>query len=583
MRLKILILFLMLSSVFAVSTDFQWGTLKKIDFYISLKQHDAILKELKQLDLHAVPEPELPEMLSILQTMADSFYSQKEYTLAERFYLKIMDASSKHWYLYNNIEKIRKIKGSHVVHMKNILKQQLLIKNDFGSSVLLTISTINSFFISAFLVFFIFSLILLIKYFKLTANDLLINDANTISGKKLILLAVFLLWPILLLTGWIVYPFLILGIVWTYISESEKRTVFSGMVVLFIAVILFSFSAILAKNLENNDFKKVMRIYKGDTFEKKEYLQFDNELKTLLALANFEKNDLKNTEEILKTIPENYANPLKHDLWGNIFFYQEKIEESLSHYRLSLNMNTKNPVTLNNFTLALLKNNNEKSLNHSANAFPEIKTLKDKVLTILTPKRPESFLWKRLLSFSQENMSVSSLLWHLLLEFIKNPFIYAFLIFFVYLFLIRRFFQSIGSSTHCSKCSKIIKESSAHRSYRLCEECYQLFLIKDVIFLEAKNIKEKELQKRHHKKKLFQLAISLVVPGIRLKYRNQNQFFYLFGFLFYFLLFFTIINSIAFLKVFSAQPIFLILTGIAAFLLYLGINIISIKGDEDGI
>jgi hypothetical protein len=140
----------------------------------------------------------------------------------------------------------------------------------------------------------------------------------------------------------------------------------------------------------------------------------------------------------------------------------------------------------------------------------------------------------------------------------------------------------IGGSTYCSKCSKIIKEASVHKSYKLCDECYQLFLIKDVIFLEAKILKEKELNKKFRKKYTLGLLFSVLIPGLNFTYKERNRLFILLASLFYFLLGFSLIGTFVFTDVFSTAPIILSLIGMLAFLVHFIVNILSIVGDYDG-
>ena len=147
----------------------------------------------------------------------------------------------------------------------------------------------------------------------------------------------------------------------------------------------------------------------------------------------------------------------------------------------------------------------------------------------------------------------------------------------------KKVFQNLGKSTHCSKCSKIIKEVSVHKSYKLCDECYQLFLIKDVIFLEAKILKEKELKRKYRKKYLANLIFSIIIPGLNLLNKEKGKLFVGVSLVFWLLLGFACFGIIIFSDIYSLAPIFLNYIGFLAILMYLLINIFSLRGDDYGL
>jgi hypothetical protein len=116
----------------------------------------------------------------------------------------------------------------------------------------------------------------------------------------------------------------------------------------------------------------------------------------------------------------------------------------------------------------------------------------------------------------------------------------------------------------------------------LCDDCYQLFSIKDVIFLEAKILKEKELRKKFKKKYIVFVIFSLLIPGLNFNYRGNNRLFLLLAVIFYFLVGFAVVGIVNFSRIFSTAPLFFNLVGIGAVGFYLLINIFSVLGDEKG-
>jgi hypothetical protein len=268
---------------------------------------------------------------------------------------------------------------------------------------------------------------------------------------------------------------------------------------------------------------------------------------------------------------------------GNIYFKFNNIDQGIRYYNESLSMNDKNPATLNNFTLALAKNSNEKIFNLYAQRYPEIRGYQKTVRDLKKVELKETFLWKRLFNFGRERFNLLEFSKKLAKEFVSLPVVYLVLLMIAYIFLVKKIFPSVGESTYCSKCAKVIKEASIHRSYKLCSDCYQLFMIKDVVFLEAKVLKEQELNKRNARKYFRTLLLSLFIPGLNLNFKNKNYTFVIFSGLFYFLLGLYIFSQVIFSEVFSTVPLFFNLAGLGALILYLFINLYSLKGDEDGV
>jgi DNA-directed RNA polymerase subunit RPC12/RpoP len=154
-----------------------------------------------------------------------------------------------------------------------------------------------------------------------------------------------------------------------------------------------------------------------------------------------------------------------------------------------------------------------------------------------------------------------------------------------YIFLLRRFVPSLGQSIFCSKCGKIIRKMSIEQaqSHALCEDCYQLFLIKDPIFLEAKLIKEKEINRQASLKHFLLLAVSLVVPGFILNFRDRGKIFASLFFLFSVVFGLFLVNRVNFRGVFGVAPMFLSLIGLVAVVLYLAVAAYSLKEAGDGV
>jgi hypothetical protein len=127
-----------------------------------------------------------------------------------------------------------------------------------------------------------------------------------------------------------------------------------------------------------------------------------------------------------------------------------------------------------------------------------------------------------------------------------------------------------------------VKKSKVHKSYELCEGCYQLFFIKDVIFLEAKSLKEKEITRRNNRKVIMVFLASLFVPGLSLFFKKKFKLFFILSMIFYFLIGYSLTNIMVFNNLFNLAPLFLYLLAILAVIFYFVVNSFSLKGEEDG-
>ncbi|MCK4835852.1 MAG: hypothetical protein KAT17_04410, partial [Candidatus Aminicenantes bacterium] len=302
----------------------------------------------------------------------------------------------------------------------------------------------------------------------------------------------------------------------------------------------------------------------------------------LLSLSYYENNQLETAEDILKSTGESFRNKIKFILLGNICYKFENITESIKYFRMALRLDDSSDIALNNFTLVLLKNNNPEVFKSWAKRYPEINEYKNNTLLLKEIELSQIFLWRRVLNLTEQKFNFWFLFKNILQSLFSLPVIYCILIFIGYIFIIPRLFFQVGKSTYCSKCFKIIKESSANRSYKLCNDCYQLFMIKDVIFLEAKILKEEELSKKTKKNTIIVLLFSLIIPGLKLNFTSKNRMFIILTGLFYFLLGYFILNTYVLEKVFLSPPLFLNFVGGLAVVLYFLINIYTLRGSEDG-
>ena len=562
-----------------------WGSLKKIYFYEASGNLDEVRLNLERLDAQALPPNDKIELMKKLTELGDRYFRNKNDALAEAFYRKTLSISPQDaWPLYNKLEKISRRRGGIFWNFANVGRQFALVTGDFSGSVLLLSGFFSVLMFAGMLLFFMVAAALVIRYFKLAAHDFILEGQSRFSLAKLLLLLLLVLWPLLITGGWALYPFLLCGFLWNYFNHDERVNVKRIQVLLLLLALLYSLGQYLEKSMLSPGFQTVKQVYSGQLFPAETYARFDNELKVMQAYAYYHRDQPDAALDVLLETGGGYSTPLKLNLLGDIHFEKGNIPQSIQYYRQSLSLDDRNPATLKNFTVALLKNNDPDLFLFYSKNYPQINRFKDKISSLQKNRLPEKILWRRLLNFSWLNFHF----WHFLEvtagEFLRFPVLLALLFMWAYVSWMKRFFPALGQSIFCSKCGKIIRKMSIEQaqSHALCEDCYQLFLIKDPIFLEAKLLKEKEIDRQFYLKNSLLLAVSLLVPGFILNFRDKGKVFAPLFLTWSVISGFFLVNALNFSGVFGAVPMFLNLIGLAAIVLYLAIAIYTLKGNPDG-
>ncbi len=574
---------LVLLASFSPAASNPWGDLKKIYFYDGSGNLAEVTHNLVTLDAQTLPPAEKIELIKKLSELGDRYYQKGDYRLAEAFYRKILAISARDaWPTYNKLEQISRQRGNFFWKLENIGRQFGLVTRNFNSSFILLDSFFNVLLFSGLLLFYLFTAVMFIKYFKLAAYDFLMGGNSPFPLPKLLLLLLLLLWPLAITGGWGFYPFLFCGFLWHYFNHDDRANIKRILTILLAMTLLHSLGAYLEKSLQSPGFQNIQKIYAGQLFPENTYSRFDNEMKVMQAYAYYNRNQTDAAMDVLQATGDNYSSILKFNLLGNIYYEKGNVLQSIQYYRQSLSLDNRNQTTLKNFTMALLKNNDPELFFFYSKSYPQIQDLKDKVTGLEKAQLPEKLLWKRLLNFSWQNFRV----WHFLelvaIEFFEFPVLLAILIMAAYIALLKKFFPALGQSTFCSKCGKIIKKMSIEQAHALCEGCYQLFLIKDPIFLEAKILKEKEIGRQFRLKSSLLMLASLVIPGFSLNFADKSKAFTILFLVFFNVFGLFLFTALTFKSVFGTIPMFLNVLGLLAVVLYLAINAYSLKGNHHG-
>ncbi len=563
-----------------------WGDLKKIYLYEASNNQGEVRRNLERLDAQALPPEEKVELIKKLADLGDRFYQKNKFSMAEAVYRKTLRISpADAWPMYNKLERIARRQGRILWNFSNLWRQFKLVLHGFGSSLLLLNSALSVLMFSGLLLFFMVTASLGIRFFKLAAHDFILGGGSRFRIQRLLLLLALLLWPLAITGGWGFYPFLFCGILWNFLNHDERVSIQRILAALLALAFLFSLGRYLENSLRSPGFQTIKKVYSGHLFPESTWSRFDNEMKVMQAYAYFHRGQTDAAMDVLLATGASYTTPLKSNLLGNIYYEKGNFLQSIQFYRQSLSQDDRNPLTLKNFTVALLKNNDPELFRFYSKNYPRINEFKDKVSTLQKTRLSEKILWTRLLNYSWRRFHVWNFLKITVIEFIEFPVLLGILILAAYVIFLKKFFPALGQSIFCSKCAKIIKKMPIEqvRSHALCEDCYQLFLLKDPIFLEAKMIKERDINRQFRLKNSLLLFASLVIPGFILNFRDKGRAF-IFLFMSFCIVFgFFLFTAMNFKSLFGAIPMFLNLIGLAAVVLYLAINAYSLREDHHGI
>lgn len=576
---------LVLLASLSLAASNPWGNLKKIYFYEASGNLGEVGKNLDRLDAQALPPAEKIELMRKLAELGDRCYQKNDDLLAEAFYRKTLSIHPRDaWPIYNKLEKISRRRGNLTWNFGNIWRQFGMLTRGFGSSLLMLSSFLSVMMYSGLLLFFLFAAALGIRYFKLAAHDFILAGNSRFRIQRLLLLLLLLLWPLAVTGGWGFYPFLLCGFLWNYFNHDDRSSVKRIQAILLVLALLFSLGQYLEKSMQSPGFQTIHKIYAGHLFPKSTTERFDNEVKVMQAYAYYHSDQADAAMDILQTTGDQYTSTLKSNLMGDIYYEKGNIPLSIQYYRQSLGLDKRDQATLKNFTMALLKNNDPELFLFYGKSYPQINEFKDKVTALQKSRLPDKILWQRLLNFSWRQFHPWNFIQVVVGEFIKFPVLLAILLMAAYVSLLKKLFPALGQSIFCSKCAKIIKKMSIEqaKSHALCDGCYQLFLIKDPIFLEAKILKEKEILRQFSIRNSLLLLASLFIPGFVLNFKDKGKAFIALFLVFANVFGFALFTALNFKNIFGAVPMFLNLMGIAAAVLYLAINLYSLKGYADG-
>jgi len=514
-------------------------------------------------------------------------YRQGEKSLAFSLFEKVQILDPREWRSISFLNQFRDDKK--FIDFSNTKKQFIQVKRllqNFEPAVILITQINEALFWAVLLTMLFFTIWLVRHYLSLATYDMILNEKGFVEKKRLVIWILLLLWPIFIGSGWFLMIMIVISSLWFYTDGTERKTLVFLFTLLALTMLVSSFNQFLLHQAENASFLQAKKImskhlmsYDADAVEK------NPSAKLLLAFNNFHVGNLEDGMEWLNSTDDKLKHDLKKNLYGFAFLTNNDYQNAISVLSDVLSHNPTDQTALYNITLALLENKDEKTFDAFVNRFPRIATFSDIVGQPQLPVLSDGFLWSLFLSSgkSPDDMTLFYIIKSSLRMLIRIPIIYFFIILLLYIKFLPVLFHDIGKSTHCAKCQKAIKKENPNRAVNVCNDCYQLFLIKDAMMADAKTFKEADIHKTTRRKNMLLLVFSFLSPGFFLHMRGQHRLFATINFFYYFFLLIAFVVWHPLAQYYGTVPLFAKTFGVLAAIVFLVANSLIFQGDEYGI
>ncbi len=484
---------------------------------------------------------------------------------AGKKYLYTLSRYENNWKIFDDLSKIELKNFNILKGIKNaFVALKLFIYSD--DNILILSPLAKSIFWGFFLSFIIFILFKYYYNFEVLLNDLNLN----FKFLKYIALIVFAIISLVSFSGIFYIPFGIGAVVFFYLLKKEKKLLFLYLFTFFISFIILTYTNIIQTASYNKRYQAIIKIKEGK-YTDQELLKIEKEFEKdpdpqlflTLAIRYYNDNLLFNSKRVLEKIKESDKyNKLKYFYLGNIYYKVGFFSKAKDMYFKALQVAPNDPYLNFNISVLLFRINQPDLAQKYALIAQKagIKREGD----ILTKKDP-----LKINIFPYVEFKFSKRVFF-------HPIFLGLLIFFVLLLLLKIAFRSIGTSVRCASCGKPTKKNRNSVNDRYCEECFNLFIIREPFLSETRKIKYKEIEENNLKMTKKIVILSILFPGIDLIYRELSYLYFILSFFtfFFLILFFTLNGDLIVLKaskILSFNTIFLWL----ALLFYLIINIIS--------
>ncbi len=536
-------------------------------FYYTAQKGDTsdAIKIIDELSNAKIKKNYKIEVLYLIWNYSLDLIKDGNYKEGIAYLEKLSNKFKKNWKLSDDIAAL-KIKHYDLIGgLKNNFKELVNIsKNDF---ILIFSPLIKSILLSLLLSFIIFILYNYIENFKLIFNDVGGNSPYT-----LLFIMFLLLTPIFYL-GIFYIPFGLAGIVIFYFSKKEKNLLLIFYISFFLIFIVYEVSTLLDSIVDNPSYQTIIRLnsglYQDGELKKAESLYYknrDEQLGMVIALTYYNDNKLFDAKKILEKMNKNSnTDEIRYLLLGNIYYKVGFFSLARDMYNKALLLNPNDPILNHNLGILLIK------INQIESAQKFLKIARDKGVE----KEDEIIMkipYPNLNYFKYTNFKIDTKIFY-------NPLLLGILITLAFMIITKLLFRKIGESVKCEFCGKPYKRNNRISKRDYCEECFNLFVIKDPLLVETRKIKYKEIDNKNKKKTSKLLYFSLLIPGLDLLEKKYVYIYFIFSSLFYMFIFsgiilyenfrkikFSNISGIYFISVFSGLIIYFIMNLIIYFI-----------------
>jgi len=474
-------------------------------------------------------------------------------------------------------------------HSERFIAEMKGMAGDFRAGLVLLQILERSLYWAGVVVFWFFALYHFVRFVPLLSRDSLVGGEGQVLWGRLGAMLLLMFLPVLFGSGLFLLatPMVILGIVRVYLNEDERKAVRFQVVTALVVLLVLLFPGALIRRAVSPPFQNVLAIGEGKELPALSQLVGPDE-KVLAALGVLRQKGLGCTAEMatyLVGTEDTELKALRLHLLG-IESLQRKDASQAGKYLLdALAIDDRDPDLLSNFALAVLSGkepNLDRVIQSYSVRFPGFPEAQAHLQGIRIPRLRPSWAWDLLIRGSVEGHPLW-LAWgrRILLQVPHMPFALFFLLLPIVSLLAGKFLGVDGKGSFCPKCHRPVKRKPAQMLTRpLCEDCHQIFLIKDVVFLEAKMQKEKEYARQEHRRKLLMMGVSLFWPGFSGFLVDRHK---------------TVVLAqtafVAFLGIYGygrslmlqfrdVVPLIISLSGVAALVVYLMANILSVWGED---
>lgn len=469
---------------------------------------------------------------------------------------------------------------------KKMLDQLNRLFKQFEPSVILLTQVNEALLWAVMLTLLAFAVWLIRNYLPLATHDMILNEKGILEKKRLLAWFLLLLWPIFIGSGWFLLAMVLIASLWFYADKAEKKTLLSLLVLLALMTVLQAVNLFLLDQAKNPSFLQTKDIIKNHLLDyNADAIEGNPNAKLMMAFNNFHSGYLEEGMEWLNAVDEKVRHNIKRNLYGYAFLVNKDYQNAISAFAEVLSQDGSDSTALYNLTLALMENKDEKSYEAFLNRFPKISQFREKVGQARLPTVSQGFIWSLFVSSGKKPTESTPIFVFraALKNLIRIPTLFFFIVFLAYIKLLPHLFHDIGKSTHCAKCQKAIKKGNSNRAVNVCNDCYQLFLIKDSMMADAKSFKEAEINRINRRKNSLLLLFSFLSPGFFLHMRGQHRLFSIFSFFYFLFVFLAFVAWHPLAEFYGTVPLFAKAFGVLAAFLFLVSNALIFQGDEYGI